>query len=126
MLRDFQLPAGVPQPATSLVPLAATSYCAARWTPASLVAVVEALVRGGRALRELPEEALIDAWSATVEAFLDPRSPERRLLEERRSAGSRRRASPPGSKQCSAGSVASRPPPCCGAPRRCWRPEKKP
>lgn len=82
MLRDFQLPDGAPQPATSSVPLAATSYCAARWTPVSLAAVAASLVREGRALRELPEEALIDAWSATVEAFLDPRSPERRLLAE--------------------------------------------
>ena len=82
MLRDFQLPAGAPPPGTSSTPLAATSYCSARWTPASLAAVAEALVRGARALRELPDEALIDAWSATVEAFLDRRSPERRLLAE--------------------------------------------
>jgi hypothetical protein len=82
MLRDFQLPDGAPEPATSAVPLAATSYCSARWTPVSLAAVAAALVRGGRALRELPEEALIDAWSATVETFRDPRSPERWLLAE--------------------------------------------
>jgi len=35
------------------------------------------------ALANLPEERLIAAWSATVEAFLDPGSPERQSLDPR-------------------------------------------
>ena len=35
---------------------------------------------GAAALLELPDEALLEAWAATVDAFLDPRSPERREL----------------------------------------------
>lgn len=82
MLRDFHLPAGSPLPATSTAPLAATSYLSARWTPASLAAVVAALANGGEALRGLPDEAFLEAWSATVETFLDPGSPERQQLAE--------------------------------------------
>ena len=83
MLRDFQLPPGLPPPATAVAPAKpamAVSYRAARWVPDRLAALATALVRGGEALRELPDAALLDAWAATVEAFLDPRSPEHREL----------------------------------------------
>jgi hypothetical protein len=39
------------------------------------------LREGGAALRALPTEALLAAWAETVEAFLDPASPERRALD---------------------------------------------
>jgi len=84
MLRDFQVPPGAPRPASversAPPPAAAVPYLAARWTPAGLAALAAALVRGGEALRELPEAALLDAWAATVDAFLDPGSPERQEL----------------------------------------------
>jgi hypothetical protein len=84
MLGDLYLPPEVALPATA-VDLAAAqrpaSYpAAARWTPDRLAALAAALRRGGEALRELPDAALLDAWAATVEAFLDPGSPERREL----------------------------------------------
>ncbi len=82
MLQDFHLPAGSPLPATSPARLGATAYLSARWTPASLAAVAAALVRGGKALRELPAESLVAAWSDVVEAFRDPGSQERQELAE--------------------------------------------
>jgi hypothetical protein len=83
MLADFQLPPAVfpaasatPPPSPELqVPISRAS-----WTPAALGALAAALGRGGEALRALPDAALLGAWAATVEAFLDPDSPERREL----------------------------------------------
>jgi hypothetical protein len=49
-------------------------YLAARWTPESLARLASALESAG----EIPD--LPAAWSDTVEAFLDPGSPERREL----------------------------------------------
>jgi len=83
MLRDFQLSPGAPSPAITVAPgtpAMPASYLVARWMPDRLAALAAALRRGGEALRELPDAALLDAWAATVEAFLDPRSPERREL----------------------------------------------
>lgn len=42
--------------------------------------MMNGLREGGAALRALPSEALLAAWAETVEAFLDPASPERRAL----------------------------------------------
>jgi hypothetical protein len=86
VLADFQLPPCVSLPPTvarevGTAATAADAPClSARWTPATLEALAAALERGGEALRELPGEALIEAWGATVDAFLDPGSPERREL----------------------------------------------
>jgi hypothetical protein len=49
--------------------------------PALLASVVETLAAPQAALATLSEERLIAAWSETVEAFLDPASPERRSLD---------------------------------------------
>jgi acyl-CoA reductase LuxC len=83
MLADFALPPGV-LPAASSVgassPELPVPTSRAVWTPAALVALADALCRGGEGLRTLPDVALIDAWTATVEAFLDPGSLEHREL----------------------------------------------
>lgn len=48
---------------------------------ALLAPLAKTLAAPKLALASLPEERLIAAWSATVEAFLDPASPERRSLD---------------------------------------------
>jgi len=54
---------------------------AARWDPPRLARLAERLrQRGARALAEVGRERFLAAWGATVEAFRDPRSPERREL----------------------------------------------
>src|SRR5258708_29791034 len=83
VLADFALPPGVLPAACSIgasSPELPAPLSRAAWTPASLAAVAAALCRGGAALRALPDAALLDAWTATVEAFLDPGTPERRKL----------------------------------------------
>jgi hypothetical protein len=55
----------------------------ASWTPAELVALWAHLAgAGAAALGAVRDAELLQAWSATVEAFLDPRSPERMALRE--------------------------------------------
>lgn len=49
----------------------------------SLVPLAESLAAPHPALASLPEKRLIAAWSETVEAFLDPASPERQTLDPR-------------------------------------------
>jgi len=51
------------------------------WTADALAQVMAGLRAGGAALRELSSKALLTAWGETVEAFLDPASPERRALD---------------------------------------------
>src|SRR5215211_1330319 len=51
------------------------------WTPDALAREMARLREGGAALRAIPTEALLAAWGETVEAFLDPASPERRALD---------------------------------------------
>jgi len=83
VLADFALPPGV-LPATRSAggssPELPAPISRAAWTPPSLATLAAALRRGGEGLRALPDAALLDAWSATVEAFLDPDAPERRAL----------------------------------------------
>jgi hypothetical protein len=83
VLADFQLPPGV-LPGSCAVqapsPEVPAPISRAAWTPAALAALAAALGRGGEALRALPDAALLDAWTAAVETFLDPGSPERREL----------------------------------------------
>lgn len=51
------------------------------WTAESLARVMVRLREGGAALRTLPSEALLAAWTETVEAFRDSGSPERQQLD---------------------------------------------
>lgn len=54
----------------------------ARWSPEGLARLIEALgAEGAPALARLGRERLLAAWGATVEAYLDPDSPERRRLD---------------------------------------------
>jgi hypothetical protein len=50
-------------------------------TPASLAEVMARLRAAGGALRSIPKDDLLAAWAETVDAFLDPASPERRALD---------------------------------------------
>lgn len=80
MLRDHTLPPELSID-TRRCELRSTAYEAACWRPEALRAVAEGLRdRGARALARLPDAALLDAWSETVEAFLDPTSEPRREL----------------------------------------------
>ncbi|HEY6321749.1 MAG TPA: acyl-CoA reductase [Thermoanaerobaculia bacterium] len=83
VLADFALPPGVLPAACSVgasSPELPAPISRAAWTPASLAMLAAALRRGGEGLRTLPNAALLDAWAATVEAFLDPGTPERQAL----------------------------------------------
>jgi Acyl-CoA reductase (LuxC) len=83
VLADFALPPGVfptTYSVTASSPELPVPISRAVWTPASLAALAAALCRGGEGLRALPDAALLDAWTATVEAFLAPGSPERQEL----------------------------------------------
>lgn len=51
------------------------------WTPDGLARVMDGLREGGASLRALSTADLLAAWAETVEAFLDPGSPERRALD---------------------------------------------
>jgi len=72
--RDFFLPPSVEPPPTR----PGLHWLACPWTLESLGRLTAVLREGGAALRAIPAADLLDAWVATVEAFLDPRSPERR------------------------------------------------
>ncbi len=81
MLADFCLPPTLAAPETALAERDGVSYRSARWRPEGLAGLVPELARGGAALRALPDGDLLAAWAATVEAFLDAGSPERRALD---------------------------------------------
>lgn len=81
MVHDAAVPPDVPPPAVAAIERQGVLYSAARWTPDALARLAHRLAtRGAEALRDLTENRLLDAWSATVEAFSDPASSERRAL----------------------------------------------
>ncbi len=95
MIDDAALPRGFRPSSSATVERQGVFYTAACWTPDDLVRLTARLETvGGPALRELSEEALLSAWSDAVEAFRDPRSPERRQLDPALARFSR--LSPPG------------------------------
>ncbi len=83
-LQDYALPAEL---ASSLVvdqgrSRAATPVRHAQLTPRLLRRLVQRLATaGGRAIREVGQQRLLDLWTDTVETFLDPASSERRRLD---------------------------------------------
>lgn len=80
-LTDFALPEEV-GPAAEPVERRGVAYLAARWTPARLGRLMGPLSRdGAAALAAAGRERVLAAWAETVEAFLDPASPERRRLD---------------------------------------------
>src|SRR5258708_2173803 len=83
VLADFALPPGVLPAACSIgasSPELPAPLSRAAWTPASLAALAAAICSGGPARRALRDAALLEAWTATVEAFLGPGTPERQEL----------------------------------------------
>src|ERR1700710_2254883 len=73
MLRDAFLPATLAhsrEPVFRAVEKPGIRYSAARWTPDGLGRVVASLREGEEALRAIPAEALLAAWSETVATFL--------------------------------------------------------
>ena len=74
------MPPGMPPPALDSRSVAGVAYGAARWQPTDLAALAAALAAGAPALAAIPDEDLLAAWSATVDAFLDPDSDESRRL----------------------------------------------
>lgn len=56
---------------------------------ARLASLIESLATPKPALASLPEERLVAVWSETVEAFLDPASPERQGLDPQLARSSR-------------------------------------
>jgi hypothetical protein len=83
---DFCIPVAVAAPsrvAPAVAPGTGGGYLAAAWSPDALAALAARLGEGGAVLEDVPDAALLDAWAATVEAFLDPGSLERRELDPR-------------------------------------------
>ncbi len=82
MIDDAALPSGVHPSSTAGVERHGVFYTAARWTPEDLRALARGLAtEGSAALDQLPPEQLLDAWSTTVELYLDPGSQVRRRLD---------------------------------------------
>ena len=81
MLSDHHLPPAFPPPSTAPAERAEVCFRAAVWTPNDLGRLISELARSGAGLREVSDDDLLAAWGATVEAFLDPSSPERRALD---------------------------------------------
>ncbi len=82
MIGDAALPPGVRPSSTATVERHGVFYTAARWTPDDLRGLSRYLAAEGRAaLGQLSWERLLDAWTRTVELYLDPGSKERRRLD---------------------------------------------
>jgi hypothetical protein len=77
---DFALPPGSLPPLFGASRIAGVPCLSARWTAESLGDLAAVLARGAADLRGVADETLLDAWSDTVEAFLDPDGPERQEL----------------------------------------------
>lgn len=81
MTHDAALPAGF-EPNHSTNERAGVFFEAARWTPGDLEALAHHLATVGRdALSEVSDREIYSTWCATVEAFRDPTSAERRSLD---------------------------------------------
>ena len=81
MTHDAAVPAGCEPAAVAIEERGGVHWTAARWTPDELERLSARLVEGGGALRDLPDDRLLAAWSSAVETFLDPGSPPRQALE---------------------------------------------
>lgn len=81
MLSDFFVPRAVDPPQVQ-AGLGGASCRIACWAPEAMGRLVTELQRGAHALQAIPPEDLLRAWVETVEAFRDPRSPERVFLDE--------------------------------------------
>ncbi len=84
MLRDAFLPPSSDHsraPVFRAVEHPGVRYSSARWSAESLGRLVAALREGGEALRQIPAEELLAAWSDTVATFLRQGSLERRALD---------------------------------------------
>jgi Acyl-CoA reductase (LuxC) len=76
MTHDSACPAAL-VPAPAVEERHGVFFTAGRWTPDGLEALARHLAEtGATALRRLPEERLLDAWSLAVERFRDPMSAE--------------------------------------------------
>jgi hypothetical protein len=81
MIHDAALPSGF-EPATVAAQQTDVSYVSARWTPQDLeVLALHLQSKGGRDLARISDQALLDAWCETVEAYRDPGSIERKALD---------------------------------------------
>ena len=82
MIQDAALPQGLAPP-RQVSSRRGVLYQAARWTPDTLERLAEILApRSGAPRTPIDPGTWLDAWAATVDAFLDPDSPERRDLNE--------------------------------------------
>ena len=81
MAHDAAVPASL-RPPTATVEQRGVFYSSARWTPDTLAWLARHLrTRGQETLEQIPDDAILAAWSDTVEAFLDSGSPERQALD---------------------------------------------
>lgn len=78
-LRDWQTP--VPPAASRADAVAGRPVASARWRPAAVRRLAEAMAVAGEMLATLPPGRLESAWCETVAAYRDPTSAERRTLD---------------------------------------------
>lgn len=81
LLRDHHLPPDLTPPETRTRKLRGVTYRAADWTPHGLAALTAHLAGVGRKADGFETADLEAAWQATVAAYRDPGSPERRRLD---------------------------------------------
>ncbi len=79
MLRDWHSRTSPPDAAPAV--REGVDYQAARWSPEALARLAAEVAAAAGPLRAAGAERLLAAWSETVAAFRDPRSPERRALD---------------------------------------------
>ena len=79
VLSDFFVPRAIDPPQVQ-AELGGASCRTACWAPEAMARLVAELQRGAYALQQIPPQDLVRAWGDTVDAFLDPDSPEREPL----------------------------------------------
>ena len=90
MLRDWQAPEAAPPAAVREgVDAAGRPVLRAAWSADHLARLADVVAASAPALAELPAGRLADAWCATVAAFRDPASPQRRRLDDALAAHAR-------------------------------------
>jgi hypothetical protein len=82
MIQDAAVPPSIRPSSVTAIERRGIGFASARWSPADLEQLMNhLLMTGTAALTELQDEELMASWDATVAAFIDAGSPNRRMLD---------------------------------------------